>query len=293
MYLLRGAKMSYTLLELSPKRQVSLCGTNVYPVPEPHLDRVMDEHDLLYIFSGEQAIAQDDEQFTLQTGDLIFLRAGAHHWGTAPCSVNMRSLFIHFNELPSDRSAKFPTPEMTDAHTGNTIMLPTVIHCGQETTTTRLINHIIEVFWSHRPNKERRLSLMLNLLLDELAAISQQNETQREEWTVAVISLFRKHPERMYSLEEIADAVQMNVRTLSNRFREITGESVHQYQLNMKLESAYRELRTGTRTIKDVAFSYGFCDAYYFSRLFKKKFGMSPKQVKRDPSANINRNPVV
>lgn len=285
--------MSYTILDLSSKRQVSLCGTNVYPVPEPHLDRIIDEHDLLYIFNGEQPIAQDDEQFTAQTGDLVFLRAGSHHWGTAPCSVNMRSIFIHFNALPTDRSAKYLTREEVSAQSGSTVILPTLIHCGQNNACTRIINGIIELYWSHTPNKERRLTLLLNLLLDELASISLESETQREEWTVAVISLFRKHPDRMYSLEEIAETVQMNVRTLSSRFREITGESVHQYQLNMKLESAYRDLRTGTRTIKDVAMSYGFCDAYYFSRLFKKKFGLSPKQIKRDPSANINRNPVV
>ena len=286
--------MSYTFLDLSSKRQVSLCGTNVYPVPEPHLDRILDEHDILYIFNGEQSIAQDDEQYTLQTGDLIFLRAGSHHWGTAPCSVNMRSIFIHFNALPTDRAAKYLTREDVAAQTSdNTVILPTMIHCGQNKACTKIINGIIELYWSHTPNKERRLTLLLNLLLDELASISMESETQREEWTVAVISLFRKHPDRMYSLEEIAESVQMNVRTLSSRFREITGESVHQYQLNMKLESAYKDLRTSNRTIKDVAMSYGFCDAYYFSRLFKKKFGLSPKQIKRDPSANINRTPVV
>lgn len=284
--------MSYTYLDLSHKRQVTLCGTNVYPVPEPHYDRILDEHDLLYIYNGEQPIAQDDETYNAQTGDLIFLRAGSHHYGTAPCSVNMRSIFIHFNTLPGDRSAKYLSREDVST-SGNTIVLPTLIHCGQNNACTKIINGIIDLYWSHRPNKERRLTLLLNLLLDELANIAQQDDTHREEWSVAVISLFRKHPERMYSLEEIAESVQMNVRTLSARFREITGESVHQYQLNMKLESAYKDLRTGNRTIKDVAMSYGFCDAYYFSRLFKKKFGLSPKQVKRDPSANMHRNPVV
>ena len=42
--------MSYTVLPLSARRKVTLCGTNVYPRPETHLDRVLAEHDLLYIF---------------------------------------------------------------------------------------------------------------------------------------------------------------------------------------------------------------------------------------------------
>ena len=64
--------------------------------------------------------------------------------------------------------------------------------------------------------------------------------------------------------------------------------------MDYKLEAAYRDLRIGEKKIKEVALSYGFTDPYYFSRQFKNKFGVSPKQIRqRDPSANINRTPVV
>ena len=127
--------MSYTILPITNQRKVTLCGTNVYPVPEPHLDRVLSEHDLLYIFSGEQAIAQDDETFTLQTGDLILLRAGSHHYGTAPCSVNMRSIFIHFNALPGDRGEKFITQEELDKSFSQ---LKGSLYMGLETVNSRM-----------------------------------------------------------------------------------------------------------------------------------------------------------
>jgi len=287
--------MDYTLLKLSDARQVTLCGTNVYPKPEPHVDRIMAEHDLLYIFSGEQEIAQDDEVYTVRAGDVILLRAGSHHYGTKPCSVNMRSLFVHFNVLSGDKRESYVTGDEASAYAlGSQLCLPTLIHCGQNNEATRLLNSIIDLYWSHRPGKERRLTMLLNLFLDELAAIALESRTDDEEWSVVVINLFRKNVNKMYSLEEVADLVHMNVRTLSTRFRQITGESVHQYQLSMKLEMAYRDLRTGEHSVKDVALSYGFCDAYYFSRLFKKKFSISPKQVKRNPSANIDRpTPVV
>ena len=249
--------MSYTVLPLSSRRQVTLCGTNVYPRPETHPDRVLQEHDLLYIFSGEQPIAQDDESFTVQAGDLLFLRAGSHHYGTGLCTVNMRNIFIHMNVLPGDQKKTTVTSEEVAASSEtDMVILPTLIHCGQNNACTKLINGIVDVYWSHRPGKERRLTLLVNLLLDELA-----------------------------------DIVKMNVRTMSARFRGITGKSIHQYQLDYKLEAAYRDLRTGQHSVKDVALNYGFCDAYYFSRQFKKKFGMSPKLLKqRDPSANVNRD---
>ena len=96
----------------------------------------------------------------------------------------------------------------------------------------------------------------------------------------------------MYSIQEIAAITGMNERTLSSRFRVLTGESIHQYQLNLKLDDAYRMLRDGGANVKEVAAHFGFCDAYYFSRMFKKKFGVSPKEIKaHGPRSNINRPP--
>ena len=286
--------MSFTILPESEKRQVLLCGTNVYPVPEPHLDRILEEHDLLYIFSGEQSIAQDQETFTLRTGDLILLRAGSHHYGTAPCSLNMRSIFIHINRLPGDQAAdSLSGEEIARLTQKGHYVIPTVVHCGQNNLSTRLINAIIDLYWSHRPYKERRLKMLMNLLLDEISTIGREEGETQEEWTVAIVNLFRKHPERNYSLEELAESVNMSVRNMSARFREIMGTSVHQYQMDLKLEMAYRDLRTGTLNVREVADRYGFSDAFYFSKLFKKKFGVTPKQIKeREPSANINRSRV-
>ena len=133
--------MSYTVLPISHHRKVTLCGTNVYPVPETHFDRILSEHDLLYIYSGEQPVAQEDESFTLQTGDIILLRAGSHHYGTAPCSVNMRSIFIHFNTLPGDHGEKFLTREELEEQGSGTVILPTVVHCGQNNAATKIINY--------------------------------------------------------------------------------------------------------------------------------------------------------
>ena len=110
-----------------------------------------------------------------------------------------------------------------------------------------------------------------------------ESETSREEWTVAVISLFKKHPEKMYSLEELAESVNMNVRTMSARFRDIMGTSIHQYQMDYKLEAAYRDLRIGEKKIKEVALSYGFTDPYYFSRQFRRCYGRAPGPARESP----------
>ncbi|RRJ64848.1 AraC family transcriptional regulator [Paenibacillus oralis] len=48
----------------------------------------------------------------------------------------------------------------------------------------------------------------------------------------------------------------------------------------MKLQAASRELYFSKVPIKDIAMSYGFEDPLYFSRLFRKTFGLSPNQFR-------------
>lgn len=166
--------MRYELLTLSEERRVTLCGSNVYPQPEYHPDRVMEEHDLLYIHEGEWVIAQDDEVFHLHAGDLIFLRAGSHHFSPSPCSVNARTLFVHFNRLPTDRSVTDLSPSAAARYAaGPEVCLPTVLHCAEGSGVPTLFKEIIDIFWSHRDDQKRALTLLLHWLLNELSYLSR------------------------------------------------------------------------------------------------------------------------
>ena len=75
--------MKVDLFQHDITRRVTLCGTNIYPFPEYHVDRIMEEHDLMYIHEGVWQIAQDGVIYDLKAGDVILLRAGSHHLVTA------------------------------------------------------------------------------------------------------------------------------------------------------------------------------------------------------------------
>ena len=283
----------YDILSLALNRQVTLCGTNVYPNPSIHDDRVMTEHNLLYIFSGEWEIGQDGIAYQLKTGDMMLMRAGSHHYGISPCSVNMRNMFFHFTRLKSDQYAvPLTSAEVQSYADGLTVCLPTVIHCGSNNAVSVIARNIINVFWSHRDDCERTLSLNLNCLLNELSYMARNNISQPEEWITRLLQAIRMNPSRFMSLEEAAGLANISVRTLSSRFKSIMGKTLHEYQLSVKLEMAYNALCTGHYSVKEVACNFGFCDPYYFSRVFKKAYGVSPSEIKKGLSSiNIRMRP--
>lgn len=72
----------------------------------------------------------------------------------------------------------------------------------------------------------------------------------------------------------------MSESRFSHLFRQIMGVSPHQYFLKMRLEQAQGYLQDSDLSIAQIAQLTGFEDALYFSRLFKKYFGVAPSSYR-------------
>lgn len=272
----------YDILTIGETREITLCGMSVYPMPEPHPDRVMLEHDLLFMDEGEWVICQDSAEYTVRQGDAMLLRAGSHHYSLTPCAPGTRTLYIHMTTAPTDRTDVPLTPQEAAAYaSGGMVCLPTVIPCGQHAGIRRAMRDMAALFWSDREDRQRHMGLALNVLLSDLAYIARGRQAMAEPWLQRVLRQMRTDPSHMYSLAEIAEIARMSVRSLSSHFKRETGQTVHQYQLNLKLEMAFALVRTEPdRTLADIAANFGFYDAYHFSRLFKQRFGFSPRHFR-------------
>lgn len=267
--------MSRFRLPLHMNREVTECGANLYAHPTLHPDRTMDVHDLLFLQEGEWAIRCGETNHLARPGDVLLLRAGLHHFSPVKCPAGTRTHFIHFTTAKGDMEA------FSDAKDDSCALLRTLTPCARYPHVRDLFLETQELFWSDRPDRRRQMALLLDLLLGELAYIGDQSQTEVE-WMSRLSQVFREEPTRTLALEEAAELAGMSVRSLSSRFKALTGQSVYQYQLNLKLEMAYACIRSDRdRTLSDVADSFGFYDAYQFSRLFKKKYGAPPSHFRQ------------
>ncbi len=83
------------------------------------------------------------------------------------------------------------------------------------------------------------------------------------------------------TLETAASMVHKSVSSVSHSFKEKTGLGLIQYQIHTKIEHAKKLLlKNNEISVKNVAIEAGFPDALYFSRLFKKKCGISPTEYR-------------
>jgi len=91
-----------------------------------------------------------------------------------------------------------------------------------------------------------------------------------------VIRYIELHYQDKITLEIIADHVNFSENYLCRVFREQVGTSLIHYINNVRLNKAADLIMKGHSYIKEVSSLVGISDQFYFSRMFKKHFGVSP-----------------
>jgi len=78
-------------------------------------------------------------------------------------------------------------------------------------------------------------------------------------------------------LPSLARHLAVSYSTLRQAFKTHTGFSPRQYQLHLRISSAKGLLNATDLPVKEIGEKVGCHNPYYFSRLFKKKTGRSPR----------------
>ncbi|MCR8980830.1 AraC family transcriptional regulator [Brevibacillus laterosporus] len=90
------------------------------------------------------------------------------------------------------------------------------------------------------------------------------------------ITYINGHYMNPLTLDELAELHAMSPKRFSYFFHKYTGFRPIDYVINYRMERASELLKTGNYPICDIAVSVGYANPLYFSRVFKKKFGVSP-----------------
>jgi AraC-like DNA-binding protein len=80
------------------------------------------------------------------------------------------------------------------------------------------------------------------------------------------------------SIEQIADSVGISRVHLHRKMKELTGQTPHDFIRGIRLKKAAQLLRKGDMSITEVVYACGFGSAASFSTIFKKQYGVAPRE---------------
>lgn len=126
-----------------------------------------------------------------------------------------------------------------------------------------------------------QISFLLGRSVED--AINLLDIVEADETTTFIrqsIYYIHQHYTENISLEDVSENVHLSPSYFSSLFKEKTSISFTSYVNQLKIERAKKLLKKTDMTLVDIAMSLGFCSQSYFSSVFKKHVGMSPKQYR-------------
>lgn len=125
------------------------------------------------------------------------------------------------------------------------------------------------------------LNLLLIYLQRVLAKKNQalkQYSSARQDIVYDALAYIDQHLEEKIDFEKLADSLYISPSYFRSLFKDMTGMAPLKYQNHRRIIKAMTYLETGQYSIIDAAANVGIYDANYFSRLFRKIMGYSPRE---------------
>ena len=138
--------------------------------------------------------------------------------------------------------------------------------------------NIISLYWSNAQNKAPLSHAYTVLLFDILEKQTFKTNYTNNNLMNDIIFFLNNNLSKFYSVDELSNIFSTSKRKITYLFNEYTGFSPHKYQVEMKLTLCNNSINGNPKILlKDLVLKYGFYDEFQLSKLYKKKYGISPK----------------
>ncbi|WP_413377295.1 response regulator transcription factor [Paenibacillus taichungensis] len=129
------------------------------------------------------------------------------------------------------------------------------------------------------PDKLRRWATeMLAKLQEELS--DQEGVQSRRHVIKQVQEMVTRDAGQDLSVKMIADKVYLHPVYLSKIYKAETGEGLGDYMIRMRMERALYLLKNTNKKIYEITSELGYQNPQYFSKMFKKHYGMTPNEYR-------------
>jgi len=106
------------------------------------------------------------------------------------------------------------------------------------------------------------------------------NAKPRKRAVEAMRGYIKSHLNVSFSLADVADSVDLSPYYASRIFREDQNMTIMEYAVQLRMNEACYLLANPNLRIDEIAAQLGYVDSSYFTRVFKKHVGMSPRQYR-------------
>lgn len=217
-------------------------------------------------YEGKGVLKLADASSDLHAGTYIIVP------NSVPCVYqcldgDWRFYFLHFDPLDMPHQLEMPTGKPV-----TTANMPEAIRLCERLIDSLIVRPVGYGISVHLCAQE-----LLLLLAREQAAYGQSRHPELDD----ILYYMHQHIGRPVPIDAFVRQSGLSRTVFYARFRDRTGMSPNRYMQELKLSSAKASLETTSLSIKEIAASLQFYDEFHFSKLFKQRYGASPRDYRQ------------
>ena len=233
--------------------------------------------ELFYVLHGEGVFYIEREKVPVKTDDLIIINPNVEH--TEKTFPNNPMEYIVFGV----EGLAFSFPKHDQAYGRGYSFYSYGSDKNQFINFAQLMMH---EFQDKKPGFEKVCHGLLEVLLvyisrkQKLSVISESSFQLSKECAIAKRYIDTNYAQDI-TLDSLADLTHINKFYLAHSFTECIGQSPISYLTERRLAACKELLSSSNLSVTQIATSAGFSSQSYFSQIFNKKVGMSPRQYRK------------
>ena len=248
--------------------------------------------EMIYMCQGSTTHILNGNEIVLEQGDLLFLNQNAVQ-EILPAGED--DIAVNFIVLPEFLDTAFSM--MGDEENQLRDFLVGAL-CGRDGETSWMYFHVADILpiqnlienmvWTifyDSSNKRSCTQITMGLLFLQLLNYMDKMETGGSKYdseiTAAVLSYINGHYKNG-TLSELSEQMGYDVYWLSREIRRRTGRTYKELLQEKRMQQAVYLLANSEIPVTDIIESIGYDNTSYFYRKFREKYGMSPKEYRKN-----------
>ena len=256
-------KADFKLNHYIVKELLHYCNVNV-KYPTRMKEEVIQYYDFTFVVKGEMTYIVDGKKYILREDDAIFIKPGSVR--ERP-EVKSSAKYVSFNFTANDTSILPTKPHLVGV----------ISHDIRKLISVFSASHLSNIY-----STRGKVINLLNYILLEINDILEFDSNNKH--IIEIIKYINEHISEPITLSSVSSKVNLSKEYTAHIFKEETGKTVTEYINERKLFIA-KEMILGTNyPLEHICKRTGYDNYSYFSRVFKKQFDITPRDMRKIPN---------
>jgi len=262
---------------------------------ENDLTEVEHHHDfieIVFITKGKGIQVISNNEYEVSEGDIFILQGFQNHYFKDAGKAEMVNVMFDPVKSPGLISPEIKTIDgysalfILEPRYRNRMHFKNMLHLNRIdlAKSEYILNSMLHEFSLKEPGYEQFLKNKLEEIIIFLSRKYSQISVPKAKSLVRIgkaIDFIEKNFQNNIYVQELAELSFMSTRNFQRIFKEATDISPNDYLLEMRIQHASKLLTETDSAIYDISGQVGIVDWFYFSKAFKKKFGVSPLKYRK------------